>query len=209
MRHLARLIAVAGVSFGICGCGRASVVAEQAAADRAVAERVALDRAAVERAVARQAELEPASAERPSTESNLEAEDEPVQAILSGKVVLLSEAFKQRDIKAYDEEIKGQVVLVTRDGELVPIAPDWRGRAFYQDERLRDRPVDLTVHRRRGVPWVQVLSIYLFDEGGVRNIFDYWCDVCAIPMFEIRECECCQGPIRIRLRPQELPRDAK
>jgi hypothetical protein len=90
---------------------------------------------------------------------------------------------------------------------LIPIVSDWRGRAFYQDERLRDRSVDLVVNRRPGIPWVQVLSIYTFDDKGVRNITDYWCDICAIPMYEIKECECCQGPIRLRFRPQELPAD--
>ena len=132
---------------------------------------------------------------------------EPVKSIVSGKVVALAEALKQRGIKSYAEEIKGQVVLVTRTGEIVPIVPDWRGRAFYQDERLRNRPVDLVVNRRAGVPWVQVLSIYTFDEKGVRNITDYWCDICAIPMYEIKDCECCQGPTRLRFRPQELPKD--
>jgi hypothetical protein len=133
--------------------------------------------------------------------------DEPVKALVSGKVVALGEALKQRGIKSYAEEIKGQVVLVTLAGEIVPIVPDWRGRAFYQDERLRNRPVDLVVNRRKGVPWVQVLSIFTFDEKGVRNITDYWCDICSIPMYEIKDCECCQGPTRLRFRPQELPED--
>jgi hypothetical protein len=133
--------------------------------------------------------------------------DEPVKAIVSGKVVALGEALKQHGIKSYADEIKGQVVLVARSGEIVPIVPDWRGRAFYQDERLRNRPVDLVVNRRKGVPWVQVLSIYTFDEKGERNITDYWCDICAIPMYEIKDCECCQGPTRLRFRPQGLPKD--
>ena len=138
-----------------------------------------------------------------------EQSDEPlVKAIVSGKVLPLGEALKQRGIKSYAEEVKGQVVLVTRSGELIPIVPDWRGRAFYQDERLRNRPVDLVVNRRSGVPWVQVISIYTFDEKGVRNITDYWCDICAIPMYEIKDCECCQGPTRLRFRPQDLPKDA-
>lgn len=128
-------------------------------------------------------------------------------ALLSGRVLPLADALKQRGIDSYEEETKGQVVLVMRMGELVPIVPDWRGRAFYQDERLRDRPVDLVVKRREGVPWVQVLSIYTFDAKGVRQITDYWCDLCSIPMYEIKECECCQGPVRLRFRPQELPAD--
>jgi hypothetical protein len=142
-----------------------------------------------------------------SSRKGAEEGDEPIKAIISGKVVALGEALQQRGIKSYTEEIKGQVVLVTRAGEIVPIVPDWRGRAFYQDERLRNRPVDLVVNRRKGVPWVQVMSIYTFDEQGVRNITDYWCDICAIPMYEIKDCECCQGPTRLRFRPQELPKD--
>lgn len=136
-----------------------------------------------------------------------EPADDAVKEIISGKVVALWDALKKRGVKSYPEEAKGQFVLVTEAGELVPIAADWRGRAFYQDERLRDRPVDLVVNRRPGVPWVQVLSIYAFDEKGVRNVVDYWCDICAIPMYEIKDCECCQGPTRLRFRPQELPAD--
>lgn len=137
-------------------------------------------------------------------------ESEPVaKVLLSGKVVPLSEALTQRGIKNYAGEVKGQIVLVTRSGELVPIVADWRGRAFYQDERLRNRPVDLIAHRRAGVPWVQVLSIYVFDEKGARCLMDYWCEICSIPMYEIQDCECCQGPIELRLRPRDLPRDVK
>lgn len=133
--------------------------------------------------------------------------EEPVRAILSGKVVLLSEALARRDIKAYAEELRGQIVLETNDGRLVPIVPDWRGRALYQDARLRDRPVDLLVRQRKSIPQVQVLSIYTFDEKGVRQLTDYWCDICSIPMYEIKDCECCQGPIRLRFQPKELPAD--
>src|SRR5262245_10947757 len=54
--------------------------------------------------------------------------EEPVKAIVSGKVVALGEALKQRGIKSYAEETRGQVVLQTRSGEIIPIVPDWRGR---------------------------------------------------------------------------------
>lgn len=129
-----------------------------------------------------------------------------VKQIVSGKVVLLSPLLKERDIEHYPEELRGQVVLETRDGELLPIIPDWRGRAFFQDERLRDRPVDLLVQRRPKSPFLQVLSIYTFDEQGARQLTDYWCDICAIPMYEIKDCECCQGPIRLRFQKKELPK---
>jgi hypothetical protein len=97
-------------------------------------------------------------------------------------------------------------VLETREGELLPIVPDWRGRAFFQDERLRDRPVDLLVQRRPKSPYLQVLSIYTFDDAGARQLTDYWCDICSIPMYEIKDCECCQGPIRLRFQKKDPPK---
>ena len=156
--------------------------------------------------------IPPASAKRdvqvmPPEKTGNAPHDDAFKEIVSGKVVMLGEALQRHGIKNYPEESQGQIVLETEAGELIPIVSDWRGRAFYQDERLRDRDVDLVVRRRPGIPWVQVLSIYTFDEQKVRNITDYWCDICAIPMYEIKECDCCQGPIRLRFRPQELPLD--
>ncbi|MFN6106853.1 MAG: hypothetical protein ACK5EA_20695 [Planctomycetaceae bacterium] len=138
------------------------------------------------------------------------ASQERVEKVLyAGEVVLLSEAFRRRGVKSYAEEIAQTAVLYTTDGEIVPLVPDWRGRALFQDERLRDRPVELVVNRRPGVPWVSVLSIYLQDERGKRAVVDYWCDFCSIPMYEIKDCECCQGPIRLRYRNLPLPKDAR
>ena len=144
---------------------------------------------------------------RPPVEVDPKLVEEPVRAVVSGKVVLLSEALARRDIKAYPDELRGQVVLETRDGGLLPIIPDWRGRALFQDKRLRDRPVDLLVRQRKSIPHLQVLSIYTFDEQGTRQLTDYWCDICSIPMYEIKDCECCQGPIRLRYQPKNLPAD--
>ena len=136
-----------------------------------------------------------------------DSDNETVKEIFSGQVLLLTEALKRKGVTAYPEELKGQVVLETRTGELWPIVPDWRGRAFYQDKRLRNRPVDLIAHHAAGVPYLQVLSIYTFDEQGARQLTDYWCDICSIPMYEIKDCECCQGPIRLRFREKDLPHD--
>lgn len=150
---------------------------------------------------------QPKKDDKPGTTAAGTAKPDVKKDLLSGKVVLLTEALERKKIKAYPEELKGQVVLETAAGELWPIVPDWRGRAFYQDKRLRDRAVDLVVTRHAGVPYVQVLSIYTFDEKGVRQMTDYWCDICSIPMYEIKDCECCQGPIHLRFQPAELPAD--
>lgn len=138
------------------------------------------------------------------------ADDNPLQPerhLFSGKVVFLHDALKRRKVKSYEEEAKGQVVLECDDGELIPILSDWRGRAFYQDERLRNRQVDLVGFRQKQVPYLHVLTIFIYDEHGERQYMDYWCDICAIPMYEIKPCDCCQAPNRIRFQKKDLPND--
>jgi hypothetical protein len=127
--------------------------------------------------------------------------------LFRGQVVLVADALKRAGIKAYSEELKDQVGLETADGELLPILPDWRGRAFFQDERLRNRKVELVGYRRQGLPYLQVLQVFTFDEEGKRQYTDYWCDICSIPMYEIKPCDCCQQDVRLRFQPQELPAD--
>ena len=129
----------------------------------------------------------------------------PEKQVFSGEVVRLTDALDRRGVKHYEEEHAGQVVLETEGGELIPILSDWRGRAFHQDERLRDRKVDLVGYRREGVPYLQVLMVFTFAEDGARQYTDYWCDICAIPMYEIKPCECCQGETRLRFQEQDLP----
>lgn len=136
------------------------------------------------------------------------AKEVPRRQLFHGQVITLGEALKRRDI-AFSEEVANHLVLDTGDGELIPILADWRGRAFYQDERLRNRDVDLVAIRRPGIPYLQVLMVYTFDDEGRRQFTDYWCDICAIAMYEIKLCECCQGDIRLRFRPQELPDDVR
>lgn len=124
--------------------------------------------------------------------------------LFRGRVLLLQKALEEFDLRVA-EEMEAQVVLRTEHGELIPILADWRGRAFYQDERLRDRDVELVGFRRKGLPYLQVLMVFTFDDEGERQYTDYWCDVCSIPMYEIKACECCQGEIRLRFQPKELP----
>ncbi|GDY09400.1 hypothetical protein LBMAG52_28860 [Planctomycetia bacterium] len=156
---------------------------------------------------------EPASslvADKSSVKSNAVAKDkdDTPKELFSGKVVFLQEALKRRGVKA-TEEFKAQVVLETHEGELIPIVPDWRGRAFYQDERLRDRRVDLVGSRQKAAPYLQVQMVFVFDEKGTRQYMDYWCDICSIAMYELKPCDCCQEEIRLRFQPQGLPEFVK
>ncbi len=139
-----------------------------------------------------------------ATKPKSSAKQPPKNELFSGKVVLLPKALKRRGISVADE-MKKQVVLETADGKLIPIAADWRGRAFFQDKRLRDRKVELVGFRRKGVPYLQILIVYVFDKKGQRLEMDYYCDICEIALYEIKLCECCQDPLRIRFRPAVLP----
>jgi hypothetical protein len=142
--------------------------------------------------------------DEPPQKASTADESGPDKQLFAGKVVFAVEALKRRGLKPA-EEMNGQVVLETPDGELIPILADWRGRAFFQDPRLRDRRVELVGYRRPGIPYLQVLMVFTFNKIEEREYTDYWCDVCAIPMYEIKPCECCQGDIRLRSQKQKLP----
>ncbi len=147
---------------------------------------------------------EPVKDSSPQTDNASEAPVAGKRQLQTGRVVLLKDALKRRGMTVA-EEMAEQAVLETDDGTLLPILADWRGRAFFQDAQLRDRKVELVTYRRPGLPYLQVLMVFTFDEDGARQFTDYWCDVCSIPMYEIKPCECCQGEIRLRFRKQGLP----
>jgi hypothetical protein len=77
---------------------------------------------------------------------------------------------------------------------------DRRGRAFRLDPRLRANKVELMVRVFPSHPFLQVLKVYEFDEDGVKHELVYWCDICAITMFELKPCDCCQGKIELQRR---------
>ena len=120
---------------------------------------------------------------------------------LRGKVVWLDEALNRlRNITSEPDAEKTQVVLETADGTLWPLVPDTRGRAFLLDERLRNVEFELLVRRYDKVPFLQVIRVRKPTENGLVEV-DYWCDICAIPMYILKPCECCQGETRLRERP--------
>lgn len=119
---------------------------------------------------------------------------------LRGKIVWLSETLARRYGIAVDPDAARHVIaLETTDNRLVPIVKDFRGRGFHLDPKLHRFDWELLVRQYPGSPFVQVVRTYAWRDGK-KFEFDYWCDICAIPMYELKECECCQGPIRFRFR---------
>lgn len=136
--------------------------------------------------------------------SEADGNDKPKPAYrtesLRGRGVWLAEAMKRRyGVESDPDAAQTSVALETDDGQLLPIVKDFRGRGFYSDPKLREIDLELLVRRYPGAPAVQVVRVYSLHDGGKYEL-DYWCDVCSIPMYELKECECCQGPIRIRER---------
>lgn len=117
-----------------------------------------------------------------------------------GRVVWLATALKERfGISTVPEMAEQSLAIVTSDGQLLPLVENLRGRAFRKDERLRNTDMEIWVRRYDQQPLVQVLRVFELQEGQ-RYEVDYWCDVCAIPMYETGPCSCCQDHNRIRKR---------
>jgi hypothetical protein len=119
---------------------------------------------------------------------------------LRGRVVFAGEALARlHNIKVVDEAREHTLALETPEGKLYPLVEDTRGRAFRLDRRLMGVPLELVVRQHEGSPIVQVIRVYSIEKDE-RRIVDYWCDICSIPMYELKACECCQGEIRLRMR---------
>jgi hypothetical protein len=132
------------------------------------------------------------------------AADEPAKdyetKTLRGRVVFLAEAFEhETGVPSVPEARERILALKQADGTLVPLLEDVRGRAFRRDERLRQMEVELVVRHYRQSPLVQIIRVMEVTKDG-RYDLDYWCDICAIAMFEQKDCECCQGPVELRRR---------
>jgi len=117
-----------------------------------------------------------------------------------GRIVFLAEAHEKRTGVPVVPEARDRVLaLETAKGELIPLLEDVRARAFRRDERLREMEIELLVRHYRGSPLVQIIGVSEIAKDGKFEI-DYWCDICAIAMFEQKDCECCQEPNVLRRR---------
>jgi hypothetical protein len=129
----------------------------------------------------------------------------PPEAVTKdGKVVELAAALKARGLPADPEPIAAQVVLVEPDGTVTPLLSDEASRALFKDARLRDRRVVLRARRHRGMPYLQVVSFQV-EEGGRLRTPEYYCEICAISVRSPQSCPCCQGPMVLRMKPDEAP----
>lgn len=119
---------------------------------------------------------------------------------IRGRVVWMHEAMaKRHGVKTVPEAAQRVLAVETPDGGLIPIVEDKRGRSFRLDKRLRGIDVELLVRQYEGSPFAQVIQIFALKKDGKYEV-DYWCEICAIAMFELKACDCCQADIELRER---------
>ena len=121
-------------------------------------------------------------------------------ASLRGEVVWLRDEIAKTGIKLAAEIAEGNLVLKESDGSFHPLMEDRRGHAFRLDPRLRSLKLELLVRRFQHHPYLQVLKVYEVGEDEIKRELVYWCEICAITMFELKPCDCCQGQIELQRR---------
>ena len=128
---------------------------------------------------------------------------------LRGRVVWMNEALARRHgVRTVPESAERILALETSDGQLHPLVEDIRGRAFRRDKRLRQRDVELLVRRHPDSPMIQIIRVFAVQQHGKFEL-DYWCEICAISMVELKVCDCCQGPIELRSRKVKKSRESR
>jgi hypothetical protein len=126
----------------------------------------------------------------------------PTPTSLRGEAILLSEVLSSLKVEADASTLEGQVVIRTAEGAIVPILSDPSSRALFLDERMRHRPLEINARRFAGLPHLQV-TLFRIEEGGRLRIPEYYCDVCTISVRYPQTCPCCQGPMELRMKPEE------
>jgi hypothetical protein len=113
----------------------------------------------------------------------------------------MAEALERRHgVQSVREAAERILAFETPEGVLHPLLEDERGRAFRRDPRLRNQDLELLVRQHAGSPMLQVIKTFAIDASGEKFELDYWCEICAIAMFELKPCDCCQAPIELRRR---------
>lgn len=126
--------------------------------------------------------------------------DDPQTETLSGQVKKLSQVLQDRQITVDPTLLDDQVVVESSDGTITPILPNAASKAFYLDERLRNRPAELTAWHHQGLPFLEIVSFRVEKDGKMRTP-EYFCEVCTISVRYPQKCPCCQGPMELRYQP--------
>ena len=133
----------------------------------------------------------------------------PPTVLLTGIVKTVDEAEATRLGFAPVQSRREQTpVFYDLDNQPHELHQDVRGRSFRKDKRLCNRPVIITVRKDSLTGPLRVVRVYVLDDDQAKHL-DYWCEICAIALYELKACDCCQGDIELRLRKVMDPRKKK
>jgi hypothetical protein len=120
---------------------------------------------------------------------------------LDGQAVYLGPALKKKlGRELLDAALDDVVAFESADGKLYPILPTESGLFFYRDERVRAKPMRIKARWHDDLQMLEIIDRYSLVDGKPNEIY-YWCEICSIQMYHLKECDCCQGPIELREHP--------
>jgi hypothetical protein len=117
-----------------------------------------------------------------------------------GKVVPLEKIIEKEGTHLDDDAAPFWLALVTEEGKAYPLVKDDGSRMFFLDKTLLDRPMRLTGRLLKNSTLLQVVNVHSYENGVLHEVY-YWCDICNIRRSEKKMCECCGGPMELRLVP--------
>jgi hypothetical protein len=124
----------------------------------------------------------------------------PGPTSFTGKVVPLADLVARAGLRLDSDAAPHWLALVTADGKVYPLIKDDRGRLFFKDKALLNRPMRITGRLLPGSQMLGVIAAHSLIKGKPHEVF-YWCDICSIRRGEKQICECCGGPMVLREEP--------
>src|SRR5215470_8928310 len=117
-----------------------------------------------------------------------------------GKVVPLAAVLEKQKINLDADAAPHWLALQADDGKIYPLVKDDGSRMFFKDERLLNRPMQLTGRPVPGTNLLQVVNVHSIVKGELNEVY-YWCDICSIRRSEKKICDCCGGPMELKEEP--------
>lgn len=123
--------------------------------------------------------------------------------IYQGRVVCFTEEFARRHGIAPECE-QSRIVwgLLTDQKALYAFLPTDSAAAIYEDKRMRERLLRVTVRIFPGTSWIEVIKLQSVRASRIYDLY-YFCDVCNIRSHKPGLCECCQDPVLFHEEPAE------
>jgi hypothetical protein len=84
--------------------------------------------------------------------------------------------------------------LKTTEGKFYPFLPSDQAAAIYDDERFRQRELQVTARTFAEFPFIEIIKLQSVKWGRVFDLY-YFCEVCNITTHKPGPCECCQDPV--------------